>query len=140
MRDACGEQKYVTVPRRSVTVTDFVPLNATPVIALLVEPLSLKSCAFDLSVTRIVYLPALSVRTRVEPFFSVIVKPGPTVPVNRVASLAVEPVEGMTSATAAASATIVSQIRDMSLLAGRRRRPVRTPDARYRISTVPTLA
>ena len=44
----------MTVPLLSFTVTVFVPLKATPVMAFLVEPFSLKSWMFDLSATRIV--------------------------------------------------------------------------------------
>src|SRR5262245_51350771 len=73
-----------------------------------------KSWMFDLSLTVTLYVPALSVFTLAVPFFRVMVKPGPTVPVSFV-TLLVAPV-GAASASAATSPAATSAIRDIFLL------------------------
>src|SRR5262245_37456080 len=73
-----------------------------------------KSWMFDLSLTVILYVPALSVFTLAVPFFRLMVKPGPTVPVSFV-TLLVAPI-GAASARAATRLAATSAIRDIILL------------------------
>src|SRR5262245_63399321 len=77
-------------------------------------PLRWKLCMFDLSLTVILYEPGLSVFTVAVPFFRVMVKPGPTVPVSFV-TLLVAPI-GAASASAATRPPATSAIRDIVLL------------------------
>src|SRR5262245_26274991 len=77
-------------------------------------PLMWKSWMFDLSLTVILYEPGLSVFTLAVPFFRVMVKPGPTVPVSFV-TLLVAPM-GAASASAATTPAATSAIRDIFLL------------------------
>jgi hypothetical protein len=65
-------------------VTVFVRVKARPVIRLfeIPGPVSKKSCVADLFETVIVYLPGLSLVTFFPAFLSVIVSPGPVVPVS----------------------------------------------------------
>ena len=103
------------VPFFSLTVTVFVPLNGVVVIFLFTPgPVRWKSWMFDLSLTVILYEPALSVFTLAVPFLRVMVKPGPTVPVNFV-TLLVAPI-GAASASAATRPAASSAIRDIVLL------------------------
>ena len=103
------------MPFFSVTVTVFVPLNGVVVIFLFTPgPFRWKLWMFDLSLTVILYLPAFSVFTLAVPFLRVIVKPGPTVPVNFV-TLLVAPI-GAASASAATRPAASSAIRDIVLL------------------------
>src|SRR5207237_9671320 len=80
------EQKYFHLPFFSATVTVFLPWNEVAVSVFSnLPPVSrsrVKLWIGDLSVTTKVYFPALSVVTFFVPFFSVIVKPGPTVPMS----------------------------------------------------------
>src|SRR5215210_4232847 len=101
----------------------FVPLKARPVISLFKPgPLRRKSCAFDLSLTVIVYLPAFKVLTFTPAFLSVIVKPGPVVPLSLVALMSAKAVGGTTSAATASK--------------GRRRRIDSTPLVVDRLSVL----
>ena len=77
-------------------------------------PFIWKLWMFDLSLTVILYEPALSVFTLAVPFLRVMVKPGPTVPVNFV-TLLVAPI-GAARASAATRPATSSAIRDIVLL------------------------
>src|ERR671934_2000662 len=82
MSDACGSHTYLYVPFFSVTVHVNVPFAPTPVFLLMPGPVRWKLWMFDRSLITILYLPALTLLTFVVPFLSVIVKPGPSVPVS----------------------------------------------------------
>jgi hypothetical protein len=58
----------------------------------------------------------LSVRTFAPPFFSVIVRPGPVVPVSAIADGAVVAVDGRARKTRAPRAASMSRIRNIVLL------------------------
>src|SRR5918911_3548954 len=113
MELACGSQTYVYLPFLSLSVTVFVPLAATVVITLLTGPLRWKLWMFDLSVTTNLYVPALSVVTFAPPFFNVIVKPGPTVPVSVVAVGAATAVTASATAAAATAARAMKRVIDL---------------------------
>src|SRR5262245_40631832 len=81
---ACGSQTNLYVfPFLRVTVTVFVPTKDTVVISLFRPgPVRRKLWMFDLSETVIVYRPAFTDLNVLPAFLSVMVKPGPTVPVS----------------------------------------------------------
>src|SRR6185436_14627786 len=77
MKLACGSQTNLYVPFFRVTVNVFVPVAPTLVMTLTPGPVRWKLCWPDLSATTSLIFPAL-----VGFFAIVIVKPGPTVPLN----------------------------------------------------------
>src|SRR6476660_2250218 len=113
MMEACGSQTYLYVPFLSVTVHVKVPLAPTPVFLLSPGPVRWKLWMFERSFTTILYFPALSDVTLVLPFFRVIVKPGPSVPV-RVGTAA--EAEATNTSAAPSSATRARRVRNILLL------------------------
>src|SRR5262245_61299918 len=82
MKVACGSHTNVYLPFFRVTVHVELPVFGVLVLLFTPGPLRWKLWRFDLSLILNVYVPAFSFLTAALPCFSVIVKPGPTVPVS----------------------------------------------------------
>jgi hypothetical protein len=74
-----------------VTVVVFEPVQPTLENIRLTGSRRWKLCSLERSLTVILYVPRLSVATRAEPFFRLIVCPGPTVAVSLTGAAEVEP-------------------------------------------------
>src|SRR5207253_3000022 len=113
MIGACGSQTYLYSPFLSVTFHFIVPVNETPVLLFTPGPFRWKLCIGDLSCTTIRYLPCFSFFTFAVPFFSVMVKLGPTTAVSFTGAADAAVTTTSAAITAASSAR---RIRDIVLL------------------------
>src|SRR5215831_8645602 len=107
---ACGSQMYLYVPFSSVTVHVDVPVAPTSVFLLMPGPLRWKLWMLDMSLITNLYLPAFRLVTFELPFFNVIVKPGPSVPVN--VGVAAD-ADAATTSAPASSVTSASRVRNI---------------------------